>query len=105
MDDKNSYANFVFLSESFTLDNIKELEKISFLTAALKEDTHMFSSELREGFGLWPWLYNKALIDHLIRSIRENIRTLGFRTDLTSFCPYFKTTVRIFSRMDLTIGQ
>ena len=105
MDGKNSYANFVFLSESFTLDNIKELEKISFLTAAFKEDTNMFSSELREGFGLWPWLCNKALIDQLIRSIRENIRTLVFRTDLTSFCPYFKTAVRIFSRMDLPIGQ
>ena len=40
-----------------------------------------------------------------IEPIRENIRTSAFRTDLTSFGPYFKTSVRIFSRMDLTIGQ
>ena len=42
------------------------------------------------------WLYNKALIDQLVRSIRENIWTLAFRTDLTSFGPYFRTAVQIF---------
>ena len=67
----------------------------------------MFSTEFREGFGLWFLItvYNKALIDQLVRSIRENIGTSAFRTDLTSFGPNFKTSVRIFSRMDLTIGQ
>ena len=30
-----------------------ELEKISLLTAAFKEDTNKFSTEFREGFGLW----------------------------------------------------
>ena len=34
----------------------------------------------------------------------ENIRILVFRTDVISFGPYFKTAVRIFCRMDLTIG-
>ena len=34
----------------------------------------------------------------------ENIRTLAFCTDLISFGPYVKTSVRIFCRMDLTIG-
>ena len=33
-----------------------------------------------------------------------NIRTLVFCTDLISFGPYVKTSVRIFCRMDLTIG-
>ena len=61
--------------------------------------------EKASAFGLSLWLYNKALIDQLVRSIRENIRTLLFRTGLTSFGPYFKTAVEIFSRMDLTIGQ
>ena len=51
------------------------------------------------------WLYDKALIDQLVRTIQENIRTLVFRTDLTSFGPYIQTAVRIFPRMDLTIGQ
>ena len=40
-----------------------------------------------------------------VRSIRENIWTLVFRMDLTSFGPYFKSAVQSFSRMDLTIGQ
>ena len=53
----------------------------------------------------WLRLYNKALIDQLVRSIPENIWTLAFRTDLTSFGPYFKTAVQIFSRMNLVIGQ
>ena len=52
MDDKSFYASFVFLNESFTLNEIEELEKISLSTAAFKEDTNMFSSEFREGFGL-----------------------------------------------------
>ena len=56
-------------------------------------------------FGRWLWLNNNAVIDQLVRSIREGIRTLVFDMDLTSFGPYFKTVVRIFSRMDLTIGQ
>ena len=30
-----------------------ELEKISLPTAAFKKDTNMFSTEFREGFGLW----------------------------------------------------
>ena len=47
----------------------------------------------------------KSLIDQLVRSIRENIRTSAFRKDLTSFGSYSKTSVLIFSRMDLTIGQ
>ena len=29
------------------------MEKISLPTAAFKEDTNMFSTEFREGFGLW----------------------------------------------------
>ena len=56
----------------------KELEKIPLTTAAFKEDTGMFSTEFKKGFGLWSldwlWLCNKALIDQLVRSIRENIR-------------------------------
>ena len=32
----------------------------------------------------WLWLYNKALIDQLVRSILENIWTLALRTDFTS---------------------
>ena len=60
--------------------------KISLPTAAFKE-TNMFSTEFREGFGLSFWLYNEALIDQLVRSIRENIRTSAFRTELTSFGP------------------
>ena len=52
MDEKNLYANVGFLNESFTLHKTEELEKISLRTTALKEDTNMFSSELREFFGL-----------------------------------------------------
>ena len=91
MDEKNFYASFGFLNESFTVNDVEESEKISLPNVAFKEDTNMFSSEFREGFGLWSWLYNEALIDQLVRSIRENIRTLVFRIDLTSFGPYFKT--------------
>ena len=66
----------------------------------------MISSELEKALvlrSLWP--YSEALIDQSVRSIRENIWTLVFCTDLISFGPYFKTVVQIFSRMDLTIGQ
>ena len=52
MDDKNSYATFGFLNESFTLNEIKEQEKCPLPTAAFKKDTNMFSSEFREGFGI-----------------------------------------------------
>ena len=53
MEDKSFYASFVcfFLNESFTLNEIEALEEI-FLplpTAAVKEDTNMFSSELGKG--------------------------------------------------------
>ena len=105
MDDKNVYATFGFSNEIFILNEIEKLERIYFLTTAFKQDTNMVSFEFEEGFGLWLWLYNKALIDQLVRSIQENIRTLVFRTNLTSFGPYFKTVVRIFSSLDLTIGQ
>ena len=30
--------------------------KISLPTAAFKEDTDVFSTEFREGFGLWSWI-------------------------------------------------
>ena len=43
----------LFFVESFTLNEIWELEKISLPTAAFKEDTNMFSTEFREGFDLW----------------------------------------------------
>ena len=38
--------------ESFTLNEIWELEKNFLPTPAFKEDTDMFSTEFREGFGL-----------------------------------------------------
>ena len=50
---RNFHASFTFFSESFTLNEVWELEKISLPTAAFKEDTNMFSSEFRETFGLW----------------------------------------------------
>ena len=111
MADKNFHASFTFLNESFTLNEIEELGNISLPTAAIKVDTNVFSTEFREGFGLWylimaiQWLYSEALIDQSVQSIPENIRTLVSRTDLTSFGPYFKTAVLIFSLMDLTFGQ
>ena len=46
-DDKNFHASFT----SFIKWDIG-MEKISLPTAAFKEDTHMFSTEFREGFGL-----------------------------------------------------
>ena len=105
MDDKNFYKSFRFLNESFALNEIEEKEKISLPTAAFKEDANMFSSEFREGF-VWSLVFDYGyIIKQLIRPIRQNIRILIFRTDLTSFCPYFKSVVRIFSCMDLTIGQ
>ena len=45
-------SKFYFFIESFALNEIWELEKISLPTAAFKEDTNMFSTEFREGFGL-----------------------------------------------------
>ena len=48
---QNILRKFWFFNESFTLDEIKELENISVPTAAVKEDTNMLSSEFREGFG------------------------------------------------------
>ena len=48
MDDKKFYASF----ESFIVNEIEELEKRFFPTAAFKKDTNMFSSEVREGFVL-----------------------------------------------------
>ena len=53
MNDKNFYADFTFFDESFTLNEIEELEKTFLPIAALKEDTNMFSAEFREGFNLW----------------------------------------------------
>ena len=50
---KYFHASFAFFVESFTLNEIWELEKISLPTAAFKEDTNMFSTEFRECFGLW----------------------------------------------------
>ena len=52
MDDNIFKQVLVFLNESFTLNEREELEKISLPIAAFKEDTNMFSSEFREGFGL-----------------------------------------------------
>ena len=52
-DDQNFHLSFTFFIESFTLNEIWELEKISLPTAAFKEDTGMFSTEFTEGFGLW----------------------------------------------------
>ena len=46
MDDKNFHASFTFFIESFTLNEIWELEKISLSAAAFKEDTNMFSTML-----------------------------------------------------------
>ena len=51
MDDEIFHASFTFFIESFTLNEIWELEKISLPTAAFKEDTDIFSTEFREGFG------------------------------------------------------
>ena len=42
-----------FSSESFTLNEIEELEKISLPAAAVTEDTNVFGSEFRKGFGFW----------------------------------------------------
>ena len=52
MDDKSFYASFAFLNESFTLNEIEELERISLPTATTKEDTTVLSSEFREGLCL-----------------------------------------------------
>ena len=52
MDDKNFYTGFSFSNESFTLNEIEELENISLPITAFKEDKNMFIPEFREGFGL-----------------------------------------------------
>ena len=52
MDHKNFYASFGFSNESFTLDEIEKFEKFPLPTAAVKEDTNIFSSKFRESFGL-----------------------------------------------------
>ena len=52
MDDKNFCGSFGFSNESLTLNEIEKLEKISLLTAAVKEGTNIVSSEFRKGFGL-----------------------------------------------------
>ena len=72
MDDRSFYVSFGFLNESFTLNEIGELEKTSLPTAAVKEETTIFSSALNKGFGLWSLTManNKALIDQLVLSIR-----------------------------------
>ena len=81
-------------------------ERIAAKNTTINSIANIFPSELREGFALrslimtmqydYDYTSNKALIDQLIRSIRENIQTLVFRTDLTPFSSYFKTAVRIF---------
>ena len=50
--DKTFHASFTFI-ESFTLNEIWELEKNSLPIAAFKEDTSICGTEFREGFGLW----------------------------------------------------
>ena len=53
MVDKSLNTNFTFFNESFILNEIEELEKISLPIAAFEEDTDMFSAEFRECFDLW----------------------------------------------------
>ena len=93
---KNFHASFTFFIESFILNEIWEVEKFPF--QQLHSRKTQICSELNldkvSVFGLCLWLYNEALIDQLVGSIRENIQTLAFRTDLTSFGPYFKNSVR-----------
>ena len=45
------FTQVLLFYESFTLNEIWELEKNSLPTAAFKEDTNKFSTEFREGFG------------------------------------------------------
>ena len=58
-DDKNFHTSFTFFIESFTLNEMGT-GKISHPTAALEEDTDMFSTEFREGFG--PYGYTIRLL-------------------------------------------
>ena len=51
-------------------------------------------------FGLRLWLYNKALIDQLVRSVRENIRIEVLKYGSNEVRYVRKAEVRIFSRMD-----
>ena len=46
-----------------------------------------------------------VLIDQLDQSIEEKFQTLVFHTAITWFGPYIQTAVRIFSHVDLTLGQ
>ena len=52
MNSRNFYVSFGFSNESFTLNEIRKLEKNPLPTAAVKEDTN-FSTEFREGFDIW----------------------------------------------------
>ena len=53
MDELKLLRKFYFCNESLISTEIEGLEKISPPTAAFKEDTNMFSTEFREGFGFW----------------------------------------------------
>ena len=53
MDEKDFYASFRFLNESFTLNETEDLEKMYLPIATFKEDTNMFSSRFRKDFDLW----------------------------------------------------
>ena len=69
-------ASFGFLNENFTLNEIEELEKISLLTTAFKEDTcSVLNLEKALILGLWLWLLLLFYFT-LIRYIQENIHTL-----------------------------
>ena len=98
MDVKNFYASFGFSNERLTLNWMQESEKICLPRATFKDDTDVLIAFIFD-YGCTV----KLLFDQLMWSILENIGTLVFRTDLTSFGPFFKTAVRVFSRMDLTI--
>ena len=82
---KNKRADKNFQA-SFTLNEIWELEKFPFqqLHSRKTQIRSVLNLEKVSVFGLSLWLYNKALIDQLVRSIPENIRTSVFRTDRTS---------------------
>ena len=61
----------------------------------VKKDINILSTEFGEDIGFWSLIMaiNKAFIDQLVQSIRENVPTSAFRMDLTSSGPYFKTSV------------
>ena len=75
---RQNLFNQFFFYESFYFNEIEEAKKNSLQIAAVKEE--IFSSvqicsfsEFSEDFSLYLWLYHKALIDQLVRSIPENI--------------------------------